>query len=160
LKSDPGPFDNAQSQEYWQRYRTLAGSPFESSDSESDSDCDDDTLSVASFCVDKDVSLINWEGTETTNALGLIFTSGEDDFEAKAVATFTPQAESLRAPLYHQDARSCGHPDQNYHALQERLAFQSDGPTNETLVSRFPQDIGLPGDVNDSSAFEVRKSPS
>jgi hypothetical protein len=106
----------------------------------------------------KDVSLIDWEGIEPTNALGLVFMSGEDVAEAKEVATFIPQAESLRAPLNHQDARSCGRPDQNYHAQQAHLAFQSDGPTDETLVSRFPQDIGLPGEVSDSSALKVRET--
>jgi hypothetical protein len=106
----------------------------------------------------KDVSLIDWEGVETTNALGLVFTSGEDAAEAKEVTTFTPQAESLRAPRRHQDARSCGRPDQNHHAQQEHLAFQSDGPTDETLARRIPQDIGLPGDVSDSSAPEVSKT--
>ena len=171
LKSDPIPFDTTQSAEYWQRYRSLAGSPFDSSDSDSSSDCGDDALSVLSLNLppvfhksplSKDVSLIDWEDIETpeimgSNALGLIFMSGEDVFEAKEVPTFTQQAESLRAPRNHQDVRSCDRPDQKHQMLQEHLAFQSDSPTDETLVRKFPQDIGLPSDVSDSFGSKVSK---
>jgi len=163
LKSDPDPFDFTQSLEQWQYQRSLAGSPFDSSDSDS-SDCDDDTLSVASLDLfptaretpfSKDGSLVNWEGDKTMeimegNALGLVFSYEEDVIEAKAVATFTQQAESLRAPRSHQDDRSCDRPDQKHPAQQERLAFQTDSPADETLARRFPQDIDLRGDVSDS----------
>jgi hypothetical protein len=112
----------------------------------------------------KDGSLVSWEGNETSeimegNALGLVFAYEEDAVGAKAVATFTQQAESLRAPLHHQDGRSCGRPNQKYHAQQGRLAFQSDGPTDDTLASRFPQDIDLRGDVSDSLGPMVSKAP-
>ena len=173
LKSDPDPFDFTQGPEYWQHRRSLAGSPFDSSDSDSSSDCDDDTLSVASLDLlptirespfFKDGSLVSWEGNETPeimegNALGLVFAYEEDAVGAKAVATFTQQAESLRAPLHHQDGRSCGRPNQKYHAQQGLLAFQSDGPTDDTLASRFPQDIDLRGDVSDSLGPMVSKAP-
>ena len=164
LKSDQDTFDVTRSLEYWQHQRTLAGSPFDSSDSDTSSDCDDDTLSVASLDLlptvrgplFKDESLVDWEGIEMleSNALGLVFIY-EDD--TKAVTTFTQQAESLRAPRHHQDDRSCGHPNQKHHALQERLAFQSDGPTDETLARRFPQDIGLRGEVSDLPGSMVSK---
>ncbi|KAH9999026.1 hypothetical protein BJV77DRAFT_978529 [Russula vinacea] len=152
-------FDIAQNPQYWEHYRSFAGSPFDSSDSESDSDCGDDALSVASltYSLFKDVDC---EGIGTpeimgSNALGLIFISEGDVLEAKDVTTITPQAESLRAPRSHQDARSCDRPDQNNQAQQVRPAFQSDGPTDETLARRFPQDIGMQGDVSDSPGFKV-----
>lgn len=162
MKSDPDPFDFTQGVKYWQHRRSLAGSPFDSSDSDSSSDRDDDTLSVASLDLfptisdtpfSKDGSLVNWEGDKTMeimegNALGLIFSYEEDVLEAKAVATFTPQAESLRAPRSHQDARSCDRPDQKHPAQQERLAFQTDSPADKTLARRFPQDIDLRGNVS------------
>jgi hypothetical protein len=169
LKSDPDRFDIIQNPQYWQHFRSLAGSPFDSSDSESDSDCGDDALSVASLNLSstivetpfsKDASFVDWEGIGTpemmgSNALGLIFMSEADVLGAKDVTTITPQAESLRAPRHHQDARSCDRPDQNN---QAHLTFQSDGPTDETLARRFPQDIGLQGDVSDSPGSKVSKT--
>ena len=159
-------FDIAQNPQYWQQYRSLAGSPFDSSDSESDSDCDDDALSVASLNLSSTIyetplfKDVDCEGIGTleimeSNALGLIFISEGDGLEAKDVTTITPQAESLRTPRHHQDARSCDRPDQNNQAQQEHLAFQSDGPTDETLVRRFPQDIGMQGDVSDAPGSKV-----
>ena len=172
MKSDPDPFDFTQGPEYWQHRRSLAGSPFDSSDSDSSSDCDDDTLSVASLDLlptiressfFKDGSLINWEGNETSeimegNALGLVFSYEEDVLETKAVATFTQQAESLRAPHTTRMAQLWPSYQKN-HAQQERLASQSDGPTDETLASRFPQDIDLRGDVSDPLGPMVSKAP-
>ena len=159
-------FDIAQNPQYWEHYRSFAGSPFDESDSESDSDCGDDALSVASLNLSSTihetplVKDVDCEGIGTpeimgSNALGLIFISEGDGLEAKDVTTITPQAESLRTPRNHQDARSCDRPDQNNQAQQEHLAFQSDGPTDETLVRRFPQDIGLQGDVSDSPGSKV-----
>ena len=137
--------------EYWQSYRALAGSPFESSDSDS-SDCDDDTMSLGSSDLfSTDVSRVS----EETNALGLVFM--EDILATKAVATLAQQAEGLRAPRNHQGGRSCGRPNQKYHAQQEYVAFQSDGPADETLVREFPQVIGLWADMSDSSGPKVSK---
>jgi hypothetical protein len=108
----------------------------------------------------KDGSLADWEGIEMleSNALGLVFIYEDDDLDTKAVTTFTQQAESLRAPLNHQDGRSCDRPNQKYHAQQVRMAFQPDGPTDDTLVSRFPQDIGLRGEVSDLPGSMVSKA--
>ena len=149
LKSDPD----------WQSYRALAGSPFESSDSDSSSDGDDDAMSLGSSdFFSNDVSLVS-EGITTLdiNALGLVFMAKEDVVTTEAVATFAQQAEGLRAPPYHQGGRSCGRPNQKHCAQQEHVAFQSDGPTDETLVGRFPQDIGLWAAVSDTSGPKVSK---
>ena len=107
-----------------------------------------------------DVALIS-EGLKTldiieTNALGLVFIE-EEVLATEAVATLTQQAEGLRAPRYHQDDRSCGRPNQKCYAQQEYVPFQSDGPTDETLVRGFPQDIGLWADVSDTSGPKVSK---
>jgi hypothetical protein len=159
LKSDFSPFDVTPSPEY---YRSLAGSPFDSSDSDSSSEGDDDDDSFGSSDLPcKDVSLVS-EGIGTlnimeSNALGLVFLPKEDVLATEAVATLAQQAEGLGAPRYHQDDRSCGRPNQKYHAQQEHVAFQSDGPTDETLVGRFPQDIGLWTDVSDDTGPKVSK---
>jgi hypothetical protein len=92
-----------------------------------------------------------------SNALGLVFMSEEDILATEAVATLAQQAEGLQAPRYHQDDRSCGRPNQEHHAQYEHVAFQSDGPTDETLVRRFPQDIGLWADVSGSPGPKVSK---
>jgi hypothetical protein len=171
LKSDPFSFDLGvtRSVEDWQRHRSLAGSPFESSDSDSDSDCDDaislgssdlsPTIHEAPFS--GDVSLVS-EGIGTlnimaSNALGLIFMPKEEVLATDAVATLAQQAEGLRAPPYHQGDRSCGRPNQKHYAQREHVASQSDGPTDETLVGRFPQDIGLWADVSDDTGPKVSK---
>ena len=125
-KSNNSPFDVGvtHSVEYW---RSLAGSPFDSSDSDSSSECDDDTMSLDSSDLTMreapfsgDVSLIS-EGIGTlsitaSNVLGLIFMSNEEPLATEAVATFAQQAEGLQAPQYHQDDRSCGRPNQECHA--------------------------------------------
>jgi hypothetical protein len=92
-----------------------------------------------------------------SNALGLVFIAKENVLATEAVATFAQQAEGLRAPRYHQDDRSCGRPNQKHHAQQGRVAFQSDGPADETLVRGLPQDIGLWTDVSDDSGPKVSK---
>jgi hypothetical protein len=169
LKSDFSTFDITQSPEYWQRLRSLAGSPFDS-DSDSSSDCEDDAVSLVSSDVSsivcgapfsKDVSLIP-QGFETLNimegnALGLVFMSKEEVLEAKAIAMSTPQAKSLRAPRDHQDDHNCGRPNQNHHAQQERPAFQSDGSADDALAGRFPQDVSLWVDVSDDAGPKVSK---
>ena len=168
LKSNKSPFDVGitHSVEHW---RSLAGSPFDSSDSDSSSECDDDTMSLDSSDLTMreapfsgDVSLIS-EGIGTlnimpSNALGLVFISMEDVLETKAIATSTPQAESLRAPTNHQDDPSCGRPTQKHYAQREHVAFQLDGPTEDTLVDRFPQDIGMWEDVGDDIGPKVSKA--
>jgi len=155
LKTDPSPFNVSQSSGYWQHDRSLAGSPFDSSDSDSSSDSDD-VISLGSSDLSTDASLVS-EDLKTldimgSNALGLVFMSKEDILATEAVATLAQQAEGLRAPSYHQDDRSCGRPNQKHYAQQEHVASQSDGLTDETLVGRFPQDIGLWADVSDSSS--------
>ncbi len=109
----------------------------------------------------EDVSLIS-QGFETLNimegnALGLVFMSKEEALEAKAIATSTPQAKSLRAPRNHQDDPNCGRLNQIHHAQQERPAFQSDGPADDALAGRFPQDVSLWADVSDDSGPKVSK---
>jgi hypothetical protein len=157
LKSNKSPFDVGvtHSVEYW---RSLAGSPFDSSDSDSSSECDDDAMSLGYSPFSEDVSLIS-EGIGTlsitaSNALGLTLYK-EEALATEAVATFAQQAEGLRAPHYHQDDRSCGRPNQECHAQREHAVFQTDGPTDETLVCGFPQDIGLWGDVSDHASPKV-----
>jgi hypothetical protein len=127
LKLDPSPFDVdvTQSPEYWQRIRSLAGSPF---DSDSSSDCDDaaslGSLDLSSTIREtpfsEEMSLVS-EGIGTlnimeSNALGLVFMSEEDVLATEAVATLAQQAEGLRAPRRHQDVRNCGRPNQKHHA--------------------------------------------
>jgi len=117
-------------------------------------------MSLGSSDLSNEISLIS-EGLKTLeitdNALGLVFFSNlkEDILATEAVATLAQQAEGLQAPPYHQDGRGCGRPNQKYYALQEHVAFQSDSPTDETLVGRFPQDIGLWADVSDSPGPKV-----
>ena len=118
-------------------------------------------MSLVSSDLSNDIYLIS-EGLKNleimeSNALGLVFFSDEEVLETKAIATSTPQAESLRAPPYHQDDRSCGRPTQKYHVQQEHAAFQLDGPTGDTLVGRFPQDIGQWADVRDDTGPKVSK---
>ena len=154
----PVKSDISESLEFWQGYRALAGSPFESEGSDSSSDCEDDTMSVGSSDPpSNDVSLLS-EGIATlgileTNALGLVFM----EVATGAVATFAQQAEGLRAPRNHQDDRSCGRPNQKHHAQQEHVAFQSDSTTDETLVRGFPQAIGLWATVSDDPGPKVSK---
>lgn len=166
LKTDASLSNVTQNPEYW---RSLAGSPFES-DSDSSSDDEDDAMSLESSDLSsaigevpfsKDVSLIS-EGIGTlnimeSNALGLVFMSEEDVSATETVATLAQQAEGLRAPHYHQDDRSCGRPDQKHDAQLGHVAFQSDGPTDDTLVGRYPQDIGLWNDMSDSFGPKVSK---
>ena len=164
LKSDSSLSNVTHNPEYW---RSLAGSPFEP-ESDSSSDDEDDAMSLGSSDLSstigetpfsKDLSLIS-EGIGTlnimeSNVLGLVFMSEEDVFATEAVATFAQQPEGLRAPTNHQDDRSCGHPNQKHRAQLGHVAFQSDGPADNTLVGRFPQDIGLWSDMSDPSVPKV-----
>jgi hypothetical protein len=135
LKSDHDRFAITQNPEYWQLYRSQAGSPFDLDDSESDSD---DAHSVASLNLSptideipypKDASFVDLEDIESleiteSNALGLVSTSAED------VLSVT-QAEGLQAPLYNRGDCSCDCPDQK------------------------PQDIGPQGNVSDPPGSTV-----
>ena len=138
LKLDHDHFAITQNLEYGQYYRTLAVSPFDSSDSESDSECDDDDAqSVASLNIStidetpysKIACFVSLEDTGSlemteSNALGLAFTSTEGVLGAK-------QIEGLPTPHYNQGDRSCDCPDQK------------------------PQDIGSQGNVSDPPGSTV-----
>ena len=131
-------FAITQNPEYWQHYRFFAGSPFDPSDAESDSECDDDDAhSVASLNIStidetpysKIASFVDLEDTGSlemteSNALGLAFTSTEGVLGAK-------QIEGLPTPHYNQGDRSCDCPDQK------------------------PQDIGSQGNVSDPPGSTV-----
>jgi hypothetical protein len=166
LKSVTKPFDFPESSEDWQG-QSRAGSPLESDSSDSDcsSDSGDDPCEVAanpsptileplfpSYVFSFDFEAI--ESIGQSNALGLEFMSEGLVLEAQAVATSNPQAESLRAPPYHEDARSCDRPDQKH---QAHSAPQPDGPAIETLVGGRPQDIGLQDEVSDASGLNVSR---
>ena len=156
-------FDIPESLEDLQASRLTSGSPFESSDSDSCSDSDDDTLSVVSareWSHPGDICPVDWSdignpaGVEE-NALGLVFSPQACTFEARAIATLIPQARNLRAPRYHQDVRSCDRPNRDCHSHQKHAATQSYVPANDTLVEGSPQDTGLRGDVSDASVLKV-----
>lgn len=138
LKSGNICFAITQNPEYWQHYRFFAGSPFDPSDAESDSECDDDDAhSVASLNIStidetpysKIASFVDLEDTGSlemteSNALGLAFTSTEGVLGAK-------QIEGLPTPHFNQGDRSCDCPDQK------------------------PQDIGSQGNVSDPPGSTV-----
>jgi hypothetical protein len=171
LKSDTKHSHVPESSEYRQDHGSRAGTPFgsDSSDSDCSSDSDDDTLfevaanlplTVLEPLFSNDVFRFDWEGIESigeSNALGLEFMFKGPVLEAQAVATSTPQAESLRAPPYHQDARSCGRPNYKHQAHQAHSAPQPDSPANETLAGGRPQDIGLQDEVSDGSGLNVSR---
>jgi hypothetical protein len=97
---------------------------------------------------------------ETGNALGLDFTPKTFSLEDQAVATSTPQAESLRAPPHHQDARGVGYTYQEHQAFHgdQHLAPPSDSRADETLAGEGPQDIRLGADVSNASGLEVSRN--
>jgi hypothetical protein len=159
MQSDPKHIDTPESPEHWQD---------ESSDSDCSSDSEDGSLLEVSVNLSSTTlepsspkygSLFCWEGPPIaeSNALGLIFTSEAVVLKAQGVATSTPQAESLRAPPHHQDARSCDGPSQKHQAQREHLAPQPDSPADDTLAGRRPQDICLRADVSDASGPEVSR---
>lgn len=113
----------------------------------------------------EDVSLFDWEDIVTQtigtgNALGLDFTPKTFSLEDQAVTTSTPQAESLRAPPHHQDARGCGCTYQEHQAFygHQHLAPPSDSRADETLAGEGPQDIRLEADVSNASGLEVSRN--
>jgi hypothetical protein len=159
MQSDPKHFDTPESPEDWQD---------ESSDSDSSSDSEDGSLlevsaNLSSTTLEpsspKNGSLFYWESPPIaeSNALGLIFTSEAVVLKAQGVATSTPQAESLRAPPHHQDARSCDGPSQKHQAQREHLTPQPDSPADDTLAGERPQDICLRADVSDTSGPKVSR---
>ena|SRR6266850_168958 len=168
MKSETKHVHVPESFEYWQDHESRAGTPFESDSSDSDcsSDSGDDPLfevaanpssTVLEPLFSSDVFRFDWKGIESigeSNALGLEFMSKGPVLEAQAVATSTPQAESLRAPPHHQGARSCDRPNYKY---QAHSAPQPDSPANKTLAGGRPQDIGLQDEVSDASGLDVSR---
>lgn len=168
LKSDIKDVHVPESSEYWQDHGSRTETPFDSDSSDSDcsSDSGDDTLfevaanpssTVLEPLFSSDAFRFGRKGIESigeSNALGLEFMSEGPILEAQAVATSTPQAESLRAPPYHQDARSCDCPNYEHRA---HSAPQPDGLANETLAGGRPQDIGLQDEVSDASGLNVSR---
>lgn len=171
LKSDPERSDIPQHPGYLGSHESLEETAPDCSDSDcSSNSCDGASLELStnSFStvpqpsVPEDASLFDWEDTwtqtmEKGNALGLDFTPETVSLKDQAVATSTPQAESLRAPPHHQDARSCGCTYQEHQAFQEyrHLIPPPDSRANETLAGKVPQDICLGADVSDASGPEV-----
>ena len=167
LKSDPERSDISQNPG---NHGSLEETPSECSDS----DCSSNYCAGASLeqstnlfstvpwpSFPEDVSLFDWEDIETQttekgNALGLNFTPEIVSLEDQAVATSTPQTESLRAPPHHQDARSYGCTYQEHQAFRH-LAPPSDSRADETLAGEYPQDIYLGADVSDGSGLEVSR---
>jgi hypothetical protein len=146
-------------------------SPFESSESESDSGSDDMSLSSVSArsptfrdsYLPRDIPPVDWGVTETftrlaDNALGLdLAPSQMRAVEARAVATSTPQAGSLRAPLNHQDVHGRGRPNLKCHAPRRHAAPRSYATASGTLVAECLQATGLRGEVSNTSGSKVRE---
>jgi hypothetical protein len=165
LKTIPDPFEVLGIPGPWEIHTR---SPSESSESDSDDGSDDGSLSSVSSRSPTEQDLsgeippVDWGATETfarlaDNFLGLSFAPSQTRAEARAVATTTPQARSLRAPPNHQDVRSRERPNQKCHAPQRHAAPQSYATANKTLVGGCPQDTGLKDGVNDPSGPKVRE---
>ncbi|SRR6266702_1667797 len=111
----------------------------------------------------EDVPPVDWGVTETStrladSALGLEFAPFQTRaLETKAIATSTPQAESLRAPFNHQDVRGRERPNQVCHAHQRGATPQSYVPANGTLVAECLQATCLRGVVSNASGPKVRE---
>ena len=145
---NPKRFDILESSESRQDHGSLPGTPFDASDSDYSSDPHDGRLFTASEIL----------STGESNALGLEFTYETVIFGGQAVATPIPQAESLRAPQRHQDARSRDRPNQGHCVQQEHLVPQPDSPADETLAGGFPQDICLGADMSNAFGVEVSRN--
>lgn len=173
LKSDPERSDIPQNPGYFWNHGSLEETPSERSDSDcSSNSCDDASLELSTSLFStvprtpfpEDVSLFEWEDivtqtVETSNALGLEFPPEAVSPEDQAVATSTPQAESLRAPPHHQNARSFGCTYQEHRAFKghPHQAPPSDSRANETLAGEVPQAIWPRADVSDASGLEVSR---
>ncbi|KAH9047310.1 hypothetical protein EDB84DRAFT_1557694 [Lactarius hengduanensis] len=147
LKSLPSPFGVLG---YPHACRTPT-SPF-GSDHDSDSDSDDGTASSATLLephLREDVAPVDWGATGTFAGSTLALETHA--LEARAIATSTPQAKSLRAPCNHQDVPSRERPNQNCHAPRRHATPRSYVPVNGTLVVGGLQDICLRGGVCNAS---------
>jgi hypothetical protein len=163
LKQISKDFDIPESAEYWQARRLTSGSPIEFSDSDSD----DDTLSITSassnnrkYPILRDVSPIDYSDVGVpaymeVNALGLIFEPQAFPPDPRAISTPTPQGGILRAPSNHQDVRGHDRPSQDCQSYQRHAAPYSYVPANDTLVEGCPQDTYLRGEVCEASSLEV-----
>ena len=163
LESIPDPFEVPSIHEPWEIH---SRSPLEPSESESDSGSEDGSISPISSRSPTEQYLsgemhVDWGATETfaglaDNFLGLHFASSQTRAGARAVATTSPQARSLRAPPYHQDVCSCGRPKPKCHAPRREATLRSYA-TPKTLVGECPQDTGLQDGVSNASNPKVRE---
>ena len=163
LKSIPDPFEVLSIHDPWEIHTR---SPLEFPESKSDSRSDDGSISPISSHSPTEQYLsgempVDWGATETfarlaDNFLGLHFAPSQTRAGARAIATTTPQARSLRAPRYHQDVCGRGRPNQKCHATQRHAAPQSYATANKTLVGWCPQDTGLQDGVSNASGPKVR----
>ena len=163
LKPIPDPFEVLSIHDPWEIHTR---GPLESSESVSDYGSDDGSISPISSRSPTEQYLsgempVDWGATETfaglaDNFLGLHFASSQRRAGARAVATTTPQARSLRAPRNHQDVCGRRRPNQKCHAPQRHAAPQSYATANKTLVGWCPQDTGLQDGVSNASGPKVR----
>ena len=163
LKSIPDPFEVLSIHDPWEIHTR---GPLESSESVSDYGSDDGSISPISSRSPTEQYLsgempVDWGATETfaglaDNSLGLHFVPSQRA-GARAVATTSPQARSLRAPRYHQDVCNCGRPKLKCHALQRHATLQSYATANKTLVCECPQDTGMQDGVRNTSGPKVRE---
>ena len=161
LKSIPYPFEVLNTHDPWEFHTS---SPLESTEFESDSGSNDGSVSSRSPTEQylSGEMPVDWGATETfaglaDNFLGLHFAASQRRAGARAVATTSPQARSLRAPPYHQDVRSRRRPNQKCHAPQRHAAPQPYATANKTLVGWCPQDTGLQDGVSNASGPKVRE---
>ena len=166
MKSIPDPIEVLGFPDPWE-IRTRS---FEFSESEFDSGSDDGGFSSTSArsptfqegCLPRDIPPVDRRATETftgltDNSLGLDFAPSQTRAEVRAVATTTPQARSLRAPVNHQDVHGRERPNRKCRALQRHTTPQSYVTASETLVARCLQDTCLLGTVNNASGPKVRE---
>ena len=162
LKSIPYPFEVLSNHDPWEIHTR---SPLESSEFESDSGSDDGSISPISSrspteqYLSGEVPPVDWGATESfaglaDNFLGLQFAPHAG---ARAVATTTPQARSLRAPRNHQDVCGRKRPNQKCHTPRRHATRQSHATANKTLVVGRLQDTCLRGSVNNASNPKVRE---
>jgi len=168
LKCDTEPFDIPKSPEH---HRFITGSPFESSDSESDSSSDsgDDASSMVSEDLSLSIHDLAFSSNECflycedieilaileSNALGLEFPSEADILDTREFLAARPQAGSLRAPHHHQDDHNYDISSQRHHVWQEHLAHQPKSQAEKTLASERPQDICLRANMRGTSGREA-----
>ena len=163
MKTVPDPLDVLGFTDPWKIHTR---SSLESSESESDSGSDDgnsSSMSARSPTFQEDcLPPVDWGPAETVteladNFLGLDFAPSQTSAEARAVATSTLQAGSLRAPLYHQDVHGRERPNQKCQVPRRHATPQSYDTASETLVERCLQDTCLLGTVSNASGTKVRE---